>query len=237
MKQIKKISCPELLALFGMPLLLNIIACKIAIPYLNGLNILPIEATYFLSVGLIVLVPMFFGSLILTKNEIQSSELKLIFERMRIKKLSKADWFWTIGTFLFLCITSGLIAKIIMPKFGIDATPFFFKNIPLQSDHMWILYVWPIFFFFNIFGEEFLWRGFIQPRQELLNKKYTWLIHGILWATWHIPMGIDLIMASLPIFFVLPAIVQFRKNTSISIIVHMVFGAFGFLAIALGMIH
>jgi len=32
-------------------------------------------------------------------------------------------------------------------------------------------------------------------------------------------------------------IVQIRKNTTIAIIVHAVFGAFGFLALALGMIR
>ena len=124
-----------------------------------------------------------------------------------------------------------------MPKLGFDATPFFFQNMPLSKSNFWILYVWPLFFFFNIFGEEFLWRGYIQPRQELLNKKYTWLVHGILWAFWHLPMGLDLIFSALPILFILPAIVQIRKNTTVSIIIHFVFGAFGFLALALGFVH
>jgi len=109
--------------------------------------------------------------------------------------------------------------------------------MPLSPDNIYILYLWPVFFFFNIFGEEFLWRGYIQPRQELLNKKGTWLVHGLLWAFWHLPMGLDLIFASLPIFFILPAVVQIRKNTTIAIIIHSVFGAFGFLSLALGMLH
>jgi membrane protease YdiL (CAAX protease family) len=130
-----------------------------------------------------------------------------------------------------------VIAKIIMPKLGFDATPFFFRNMPLNDDHLWILYIWPIFFFFNIFGEEFYWRGYIQPRQELLNKNWTWLVHGLLWAAWHLPMGLDLIFAATPIFFILPAVVQIRKNTTIAIIVHFIFGAFGFLSLSLGTIH
>jgi membrane protease YdiL (CAAX protease family) len=125
----------------------------------------------------------------------------------------------------------------VLPIFNIDATPFFFKNMPLNNKYFWILYVWPIFFFFNIFGEEFLWRGYIQPRQELLNKKHTWLVHGLLWAFWHLPMGLDLIFSAIPILFVLPAVVQIRKNTTISIIIHFVFGAFGFLVLALGLVN
>jgi hypothetical protein len=50
-------------------------------------------------------------------------------------------------------------------------------------------------------------------------------------------MGLDLILASLPIFFILPAVVQWRRNTSIAIVVHAVFGSFGFLSLALGAIR
>jgi membrane protease YdiL (CAAX protease family) len=237
LNKIKPLTWPELLLLFGIPTILNFIACRIAIPFLNAQKIFPIEVAYFLSVGLLVLVPMFFGAIFLTSRELKSKHIKEIFERMRIKKLSKMDILWTVLGFIFLSFASFLIAKIILPIFQIDANPFFFQNMPLSDENFWILYIWPLFFFFNIFGEEFLWRGYIQPRQELLNKKYTWSVHGLLWAVWHLPMGLDLIYSALPIFFILPAVVQFRKNTTIAIIIHFVFGAFGFLVLALGLIH
>jgi membrane protease YdiL (CAAX protease family) len=234
---IKALKWHELILLFGVPAILNLIACRFAIPFLNNKNIFPIEITYFICVGLLVLVPMFFGAIYLTKMEIKSGKLIDVFNRMRIKKLTKADTAWTVGGFIMLSLFSFLIAKIILPLFNIDASPFFFKIMPVNDKYFWIIYVWPAFFFFNIFGEEFLWRGFIQPRQELLNGKYTWLVHGILWACWHLPMGLDLIFSALPIFFILPAIVQIRKNTTISIVIHFVFGAFGFLALAFGLVH
>ena len=237
MNNLKQLKWSDYILLYGLPTLLNYIACQLAIPYLEENSSLPIEIIYFISVGGIALVPMFFGAIYLLKKEINSKKWSDLLRRMRIHKLSKKDRAWTFSTFIFLCITSFLIAKVLMPALGIDATPFFFKNMPLDSSHMWILYVWPIFFFFNIFGEEFLWRGYIQPRQELQLKKWTWLIHGIFWAAWHLPMGLDLIFASLPIFFILPAVVQHRQNTTIAIVVHAVFGAFGFIAIAFGGIH
>lgn len=237
MENLKPLSWPELILLFGIPTVLNFIACKIAIPLLDTIKIFPIEITYFLSVGLLVLAPMFFGAIYLTGKEVKSSKLGTILERMRIKRLSKIDLLWTVGGFIILSFLSFLIAKLLLPVFNMDSTPFFFKNMPLNHKYFWILYVWPIFFFFNIFGEEFLWRGYIQPRQELLNKKHTWWVHGLLWAFWHLSMGLDLIISAIPILFVLPAIVQIRKNTTISIIIHSVFGAFGFLALALGLVH
>jgi len=237
MNKFKNITWFELTILFCIPTILNLIATKMAIPYLDSFHVMPIEAAYFISVGILVLVPMFFGALYLVGKEIDSYKLSSLFSRMRIKKLSGKDIIWTVATFVFLVFTSYLIAKVMMPKLGMDSAPFFFQNMPFDKEYRWVLYIWPLFLFFNIFGEEFLWRGYIQPRQELLTKKWTWLVHGLFWASWHIPMGLDLIIASLPIFFILPAIVQIRQNTTIAIIVHTVFGAFGFLALAFGMIH
>ena len=237
MNHVKSLNLRGLILLFGIPTVLNFIACRIAIPFIDSQELMPVEVTYFISVGLLVLAPMFFSAIYLTVHEINSSRVRDIFERMRIKKLSLPDLIWTVLGFVFLSFTSFLIAKIILPEFGIDATPYFFRNMPLSDDLLWVVYIWPLFFFFNIFGEEFYWRGYIQPRQELLTGKFTWLIHGLLWAFWHLPMGLDLILASLPIFFILPAIVQIRKNTTIAIVIHFVFGAFGFLSLAFGFVH
>lgn len=233
--KVKPLNWFQLILLFGIPTILNFIACRILIPCLTvHLNGVPIEIIYFICVGGLVLIPMFVGSIYLTVREINSVKIKDIFLRMRIKKLSFKDIIWTISGFIILSIASFIIAKIILPGLNISASPFFFKNMPLSNKYLWVIYVWPVFFFFNIFGEEFLWRGYIQPRQELLNKKFTWLVHGILWSGFHLPMGINLVLSAVPIFFILPGIVQIRKNTTISIAIHFVFGAFGFLTLALG---
>jgi membrane protease YdiL (CAAX protease family) len=191
MNKIIPLTWPGLILLFGFPTVLNLIACKLLIPYLDSPGILPIEITYFISVGAVVLIPMFIGAIFLSGKEIGSFKLTDLFTRMRIKKISYRDLIWTIGTLILLIFSSFLIARILMPELGMDTTPYFFQNMPLNNKSFWILYIWPIFFFFNIFGEEFLWRGYIQPRQELLNRNWTWLVHGILWAFWHLPMGLD----------------------------------------------
>jgi membrane protease YdiL (CAAX protease family) len=228
----------QLILLFGIPTALNYLACRIAIPYFNkDFKYLPIEIVYFICVGAIVLIPLFIGAIYLTIKEIDSVKIKDILFRMRIKKLSAQDLVWTVSGFIILSMASFMIAKLILPLFNIDASPFFFKNMPLGAKYFWVIYVWPVFFFFNIFGEEFLWRGYIQPKQELLNRNWTWLVHGILWALFHLPMGINLVLSAIPIFFILPGIVQIRKNTTISIIIHFVFGAFGFWVLALGAVE
>jgi membrane protease YdiL (CAAX protease family) len=237
MNTLKPVNWICLIWLFGLPTLFNFLACQVAIPYLDARQVFPIEVSYFLSVGLLVLAPMFFMALYLACKDVGSFRVRDILTRMRVKRLTSTDWVWTIGAFVTLSFASFVIAKVVMPALGLDASPFFFQNMPLDSRHMWILYVWPLFFFFNIFGEEFFWRGYIQPRQELFTKRWTWLVHGLFWAFWHLPMGLDLIFAATPIFFVLPAVVQVRQNTSIAIVVHAVFGGFGFLSLALGAVH
>jgi hypothetical protein len=203
--KIKPLTWPLLILLFGVPTILNAIACEFVIPALFNSKSMPIEISYFLSVGLIVLVPMFIGAISLSGWEVGSYKIKSLFNRMRIKRLNKVDTIWAVAAFILLSLSSYLIAKIILPAVRIYAAPFFFRNMPLNNKYMYILYVWPPFFFFNIFSEEFLWRGYIQPRQELLNGRMTWLVQGILWAVFHFPMGIGLMISAMPIFFILPA--------------------------------
>ncbi|MEJ2204426.1 MAG: CPBP family intramembrane metalloprotease [Gemmatimonadota bacterium] len=227
----------ELAWLVGVPTALNAIACRVALPHLDARDLFPIELTYFLCVGLLALAPMFVWALYLSARESPTTRPRDVLARMRVKRIDALDWAWAVATFIALSGASFVIADVVMPRLSLDATPFFFRNMPLASGDRWILAVWPLFFFFNIFGEEFFWRGYVLPRQELLTGRWTWLGHGLFWAVWHIPMGFDLILASFPIFFILPAVVQVRGNTSIAIVVHAVFGAFGFLALALGLLH
>ena len=48
MHKIIPLKWPGLLLLFGLPAILNLIACKLAIPYVESLKVMPIEVTYFI---------------------------------------------------------------------------------------------------------------------------------------------------------------------------------------------
>ena len=73
--------------------------------------------------------------------------------------------------------------------------------------------------FFNIFGEKLLWRGFMLPRQEVIYGRWAWLIHGSLWTGWHFFWKWNLI-SLLPITLGLSFVIQRTKNTTVAIIVH-----------------
>jgi membrane protease YdiL (CAAX protease family) len=104
----------------------------------------------------------------------------------------------------------------------INGMPPEFANTPL-----WLLFSFQIvFFFFNIFGEEFWWRGYIFPRQELTHGKKTWVIHGILWTLFHFFWKWNLLIL-LPGALAASFVVQKLKNTTVLIIVHIAVNTIG----------
>lgn len=143
---LKPISRGELLLLFAVPTTLNALACSVAIPWLDVSAHLPIEVAYFLSVGLLVLVPMFVGALVPSAREAGSGPLAAILERMRVRHVGSVDWIWAIATVSALGGASYLIADVAMPRLGMDPVPSFFRDMPLAPEDRWILGVWPAFF-------------------------------------------------------------------------------------------
>lgn len=77
-----------------------------------------------------------------------------------------------------------------------------------------------IFLFFNIFGEELFWRGYILPRQELANGRYAWLVHGLLWNLFHLPIYPWYILFGLPMTLAISFVAQKTGNTWTTIIMH-----------------
>ena len=231
-----KMSFRELLLLFGIPGVLFYIAIKVFVPHLDSYHLFPIEISWFLSASLLVLVPIFIASLALVRKEVGSFCFKAMCARMRVKPMQPIDWVYAIGSLILVLGLTMLLFKLGGYIPGFDAAPVFMDNMPLKDGTYWILLAWLPFFFFNIFGEELWWRGYIQPRQELLTKRYTWLVQGALWSLFHIGIGWSVIFLALPNFFILPLVVQIRKNTTIAIITHAVFGSLGFLSLAFGFV-
>jgi membrane protease YdiL (CAAX protease family) len=153
----------------------------------------------------------------------------------RIKKPDGKTILWTIGLFLFwvvayfgLGFTQKLIAKI-----SFFTPPLFFppEINPLKSmvagelmgtplkGNWWILAAYIIGWFFNILGEELLFRGYLLPRQEMKYGKYAWIINGVLWTLWHSFWKWNLIS----LFFTcmsLSFVAQKSKSTLPGIVVH-----------------
>ena len=107
---------------------------------------------------------------------------------------------------------------------------------PLEAGQYYILAIWVPFFALNIVGEELWWRGFIQPRQEPVFGRTTWLIQGLLHGLFHFSFGLGVMFVLWPAVFSIPWAVQRSQNTSVGIVIHAGVNGPGFLAVTLGLL-
>jgi len=70
-----------------------------------------------------------------------------------------------------------------------------------------------------------------MPRQEMALGRWAWLANGIGWMLFYVAIFVAL----WPILFVLPYVVQHRRNSWIGVIVHAGLNGPGFLAVAFGL--
>jgi len=173
--------------------------------------------------------------------------------RFRLKRLTRKDWIYALVLFVVMAIiyeTLSFTPKWLIefklfspPEFLIPAVdPRLEQNIFLDSflgiplkGQWWIAITYFIVLIFNIIGEEFWWRGYILPRQELAFGKWTWVIHGTLWGLFHIFWKWNLIIL-LPSCLVLSYVIYKRKNTWIGIITHMAFNSVPLIGLIVGII-
>jgi membrane protease YdiL (CAAX protease family) len=147
-------------------------------------------------------------------------------------RLGPMNWrlgLWTLGGFLVMGLLS-LAALSLLPAIyrALNFTPpeAYIEGAPA----LWLTL---LNLTINILGEELWWRGFILPRQELVHGRLTWLLHGILWALFHLYKW-----WSVPAMFVtclvIPFIAQRVKNTWPGIFIHFGINGAGILLSALG---
>ncbi len=234
-KSIKPVSLLASIAIFVISFILIFLALYVVIPSM-------MQAGISFMVGYLIFfylpfVLMFITAFLLLKVEGHKLSWSVIKSRYRLNEIDRKTWMWAAGLFAFwlvvLLFVQPPVSKI-MARISFFAPPSYFPreinpNLTSSANGMmfgmelsgkwWIILAYFIGWFFNIFGEEFLFRGYLLPRQELTYGKYTWLIHGTMWGFWHLFWKwniITLLMTALSLSYV----VQKTKNTCVGIIVH-----------------
>jgi membrane protease YdiL (CAAX protease family) len=147
--------------------------------------------------------------------------------------MNGGDWLWTIVGIAAVAVLTGGIVGLLPDKATLR--PSFMTLEPLGPGRYWILGAWLPFFVLNIVGEEFVWRGVVLPRQEVVFGGRAWLVNGILWLLFHAAFPWQVLVTLVPITLILPYVVQRRRSTWIGVVIHAGFGGAGFLAIAFGL--
>lgn len=235
----KELTILNAVAIFGLATLYFFTLLLLLFPYLKqNFNLNP--ALYWFITGYCIFIPLFLFAVFSVRKEGNSSFHELL-QALNIKKLDKTDWLYSLISIILIFVFTGIIfgVSVLLNKyFGIrllNTSPSFMEGMkPFVGLEKLLLLVWFPMFFFNIVGEEILWRGYIQSR---LKTKYAWIICSLLWAFFHLPFGIDLIIMALPALIIIPYIFYKRPNTLISIIIHGVYNGPIFVMISLGYLN
>jgi len=186
-------------------------------------------------VGLMLVV--FCASLAAYRLEKRPFTLDAFKLRFRLERLNVQDVLWLLGLFLvsiggitILSFTMDILAANPLfapspaypPDFGPDSlqnlTPGVLFAMPLAGK-WWIAGVYLVGWLLNIFGEEFWYRGWMLPRQELAFGRYAWLVNGLMFNFQHTFQPWNL-LAMLPGSLFVSFALQRRRKTWMSILWH-----------------
>jgi membrane protease YdiL (CAAX protease family) len=223
------------LVLFGIPALLLWLTTTQLLPVLVGRGWEPLVAWF--ASGALVLAPLLAAALLGAWTTLPLPSLVAVLAHLRVRHISGEEWrlAGVVLLFTFAAIAAlQLFNASVWPK--LPPHPSFMAVEPLEVGQYYILALWLPFFALNIVGEEFWWRGFIQPRQEPVFGRSTWLVQGLLHGLFHFSFGFGVMFLLVPVVFAIPWAVQRTHNTSVGILIHAGVNAPGFLAATLGLI-
>jgi membrane protease YdiL (CAAX protease family) len=155
--------------------------------------------------------------------------------------MDRTDWLWTLGLLLFMLVSAGFLTFTAKWLLSFEFMPFpdYYPNalnpalrqeamdiaLPTEfigmslAGNWWILPLMELSLIIATLGEELWWRGYILPRQELVYGNKTWIIHGLLWTSFHLFAPWNII-SILPGCLALSYVAQKLKNTWPGIIAH-----------------
>jgi len=229
--QIKPIKLSTSLVIFLGAAFLFLIIERIVLPFLSQNNVN--KAFMFLVMAAPHML-FFFGALLGYKLEGNSWNWTTLKLRFRYKPIKGKMWLWTIlivaiDVLLYLAVYKfafSIVKKIHdafpSPKVLTEIMPNgeTFAGYSIQGN-WWLLGLFLVMYFFNVVGEELLWRGYLFPKQELTHGKYTWIIHGLLWTSFHLFAPYNALMV-LPGALFMSYIVQKYQNNTLFLISHAV---------------
>ncbi len=228
----------QALLYFGLPALLFRICLYNGLPALVGVGLTRFGATVVaFTVPSAILFAVAFG---FYKRDGYPLAWPAVAARFRLVRMSGRDWVWTVGALVVTFLSIGALAftaQALIAAVPAIAPPDFFPpwltpgtsfSVALFADYIgaplkgnWgVASLFVVMLFFNIFGEEFWWRGYILPRQEQAHGRWAWAIHGGLWWLWHLAFYPWQVFALLPICLAIPFVAQRRRNTWPAIIIH-----------------
>lgn len=244
--KIKPISIWTSLAFFGGAALLVLLTERFIVPKLASMGVHHVWNFLILRSPHMV---FFIVALIAYRSEGHVWSFKALKDRFRIYPLKRKMWlpvlaFGAINIGLYLLVF-WLGHPLLIWIRDIFPTPEIVFEVmgkkPMFAGYnmvgnWWLLGLFFVTYFFNIMGEELLWRGYIFPRQQLTYGKRAWIVHGLLWTGFHLFAPYNALLV-LPGALFMSYIVQKYNNTTIFIISHAMINAIPMIALITGILN
>lgn len=227
--QVKPIRLATSIVIFGGAALLFLLMERVVLPFLDQQG--TARPLLFLMLALPHFI-FFVAALTAYRLEGHPFRWKPLLARFRYKPIQGKMWLWTflivlVDVLLYLAVyqLAFPLVKQIHDWFPppellseIMSNGETFVGYSLQGN-WWLLGLFLIMYFFNVVGEEFLWRGYLFPRQEKTHAQYTWVVHGLLWTSFHLFAPYNALMV-LPGALFMSYINQKTQNSTIFLISH-----------------
>lgn len=243
--QIKPLAFSTSLVIFLGAAGLFLINERVIVPYFHELGASPLLLflTYILPFSI-----FFITALYGYRSEGNPWNWKALKARFRYKPIKGRMWFWTL---LFTAVYVALYVLVYQLGFNFikkvhDAFPTpevissfmnngeTFAGFKVQGN-WWLAGLYFLLYFSNVVGEEILWRGYLWPRQELTHGKNTWIIHGLLWTSFHLFAPYNAIMV-LPGALFMSYITQRYQNNTLFLIAHAALNGIPFVMLIMNVL-
>ena len=155
--------------------------------------------------------------------------------RLRFRRMTGWQWFWTFIVFLF--VTGAYLGifylGVVQAYASVFPLPDWYRAVPGDVVGVyWLIGARLGLLLINVMAEELLWRGFILPRQEITHGRWTFLIHGVQWTLYHIMKPWEMLML-LPGCIAYAILATWSKNIVPGIMVHFLFNGLGVVLLTL----
>ena len=249
--RVKPLGLWKSLLFFWVPSLYSWLAIYGILPRMIGAGI----STYwsFMLVLTSLTLVLFVSSLVAFRLEGNPLTWAALKERFRLTPIRGSTWLWLalliamIPLYVLLregvskpiaqipaLSPPGFLPAVLDPRVSQTSIPTMFMDIPMRGA-WFLLPMQLVTLFFNIYGEEFWWRGYILPRQEKVFGKWTWLVHGLLWASFHSFWWWD-VPAILPGALLVSFVAQKTRSTTPGIVWHWVNNGLTLVVLAFGIL-
>jgi membrane protease YdiL (CAAX protease family) len=220
-EQIKPMPFWQSLIFFGIPALVAAAGQYVLYPFFMSLGIA--EETAYHCQALVVFTFLLGAALVAHVVEGNPLVWSSFRRRFRLFGLDGRGWKWTLGGL----ITQGLLSLMatVLAIQVYDLLKFTPSDIS-PSGPMMNLPLMAFVLSMNSISEELWWRGYVLPRQERQHGRYTWAIHGVLWAFFH-AFKWWAVPFMLITTWIIPFVSQRIGNTTPGIIIHLVLNGVG----------